>query len=61
MDLTDLDAAIDLLDEAASAVKVARETKPEAIDILERKKFELEVEIHALEVRCLQISQLDQR
>jgi ATP-dependent Clp protease ATP-binding subunit ClpA len=43
------DSAIDLLDEAASAVKVARETRPEAIDELERKKLGLEVEIHALE------------
>jgi ATP-dependent Clp protease ATP-binding subunit ClpA len=43
------DSAIDLLDEAASAVKVARETRPEAIDELERKKLGLEVEVHALE------------
>ncbi|KAL1411553.1 hypothetical protein Q8F55_002515 [Vanrija albida] len=43
------DSAIDLLDEASSAVKVARETRPEAIDELERKKLGLEVEIHALE------------
>jgi ATP-dependent Clp protease ATP-binding subunit ClpB len=43
------DSAIDLLDEAASAVKIARETRPEAIDELERRKLGLEVEIHALE------------
>ncbi|RXK35026.1 heat shock protein [Tremella mesenterica] len=43
------DSAIDLLDEAASAVKVARETRPEAIDELERRKVSLEIEIHALE------------
>ncbi|KAK4687551.1 ATP-dependent Clp protease ATP-binding subunit ClpB, partial [Tremellales sp. Uapishka_1] len=43
------DSAIDLLDEASSAVKVARETRPEALDELERKKVGLEVEIHALE------------
>lgn len=43
------DSAIDLLDEASAAVKVARETRPEAIDELERKKLGLEVEIHALE------------
>lgn len=43
------DSAIDLLDEAASAVKVARETRPEALDELERRKLGLEVEIHALE------------
>jgi len=33
------DSAIDLLDEASSAVKVARETRPEAIDVLERQKL----------------------
>ncbi|KAF5390334.1 hypothetical protein D9757_002943 [Collybiopsis confluens] len=38
------DAAIDLVDEAC-----ARQTEPEAIDKLQRKKLELEVEIHALE------------
>lgn len=43
------DSAIDLLDEASSAVKVARETRPEQIDQLERDKLRLEVEIHALE------------
>lgn len=47
------DSAIDLLDEAASSVKVARETRPEEIDSLERKRLELEVEVHALEVRFL--------
>lgn len=39
----------DLVDEAASSVKIARETRPEELDNLERKKLELEVEIHALE------------
>ena len=43
------DSAIDLLDEASSAVKIARETRPEAIDELERRKLGLEVEVHALE------------
>lgn len=43
------DSAIDLLDEAATSVRVQRETRPEAIDILERRKLALEVEIHALE------------
>lgn len=43
------DSAIDLLDEASSAVKIARETRPEALDELERKKLGLEVEVHALE------------
>ncbi|KAF8576556.1 hypothetical protein K439DRAFT_1366899 [Ramaria rubella] len=43
------DAAIDLVDEACASVRVTRETSPEAIDKLERRKLELEVEIHALE------------
>ncbi|KAF8496678.1 P-loop containing nucleoside triphosphate hydrolase protein [Gautieria morchelliformis] len=43
------DAAIDLVDEACASVRVARETSPEAIDKLERRKLELDVEIHALE------------
>jgi len=32
-----------------SSVRVTRETEPEAIDKLQRRKLELEVEIHALE------------
>lgn len=32
-----------------SSVRVTRETAPEAIDKLQRRKLELEVEIHALE------------
>ncbi|THH11116.1 hypothetical protein EW145_g863 [Phellinidium pouzarii] len=43
------DAAIDLVDEACASVRVTRETSPEEIDKLERRKLELEVEIHALE------------
>ncbi|TDL28423.1 hypothetical protein BD410DRAFT_811557 [Rickenella mellea] len=43
------DAAIDLVDEACASVRVTRETAPEAIDKLERRKLELDVEIHALE------------
>ncbi|CAK5264423.1 unnamed protein product [Mycena citricolor] len=43
------DAAIDLVDEACASVRVTRETEPEEIDKLQRKKLELEVEIHALE------------
>lgn len=35
--------------DAFSSVRVTRETAPEAIDKLERRKLELEVEIHALE------------
>ncbi|KAJ7487593.1 P-loop containing nucleoside triphosphate hydrolase protein [Mycena galericulata] len=43
------DAAIDLIDEAAASVRVTRETEPENIDKLQRRKLELEIEIHALE------------
>ncbi|KAF8168103.1 P-loop containing nucleoside triphosphate hydrolase protein [Crassisporium funariophilum] len=43
------DSAIDLIDEACASVRVTRETEPEAIDKLQRRKLELEVEIHALE------------
>ncbi|KAJ3527722.1 hypothetical protein NM688_g8093 [Phlebia brevispora] len=43
------DAAIDLVDEACASVRVTRETAPEAVDKLQRRKLELEVEIHALE------------
>lgn len=42
------DSAIDLVDEACANVRVARETSPEAIDTLERRKLQLQVEIHAL-------------
>ena len=47
------DSAIDLVDEACAAVRVARETAPEAIDALERQKLQLEVEVHALTVSHL--------
>ncbi|OCH96099.1 hypothetical protein OBBRIDRAFT_787552 [Obba rivulosa] len=43
------DSAIDLVDEACASVRVTRETAPEEIDKLQRRKLELEVEIHALE------------
>lgn len=43
------DAAIDLIDEACAAVRVARDSQPEIIDKLERSRTQLEVEIHALE------------
>ncbi|KAG9314355.1 P-loop containing nucleoside triphosphate hydrolase protein [Chiua virens] len=43
------DAAIDLVDEACACVRVARETAPEAIDKLQHRRLQLEVEIHALE------------
>ncbi|KAJ9638293.1 Heat shock protein hsp98 [Coniosporium apollinis] len=43
------DSAVDLIDEAAAAVRVARESQPEALDNLERRVRQLQIEIHALE------------
>ncbi|KKA31051.1 hypothetical protein TD95_002958 [Thielaviopsis punctulata] len=43
------DSAIDLVDEAAAAVRVARESQPEIIDSLERKHRQILIEIKALE------------
>lgn len=43
------DSAVDLVDEAAAAVHVARESQPEELDNLERKLRQLQMEIHALE------------
>ncbi|EFX00085.1 heat shock protein hsp98 hsp104 [Grosmannia clavigera kw1407] len=42
------DSAVDLVDEAAAAVRVARESQPEIIDSLERRLQQLKIEIHAL-------------
>jgi ATP-dependent Clp protease ATP-binding subunit ClpB len=42
------DSAVDLIDEAAAAVRVARESQPEIIDSQERKLRQLKIEIHAL-------------
>ncbi|CAO3592356.1 unnamed protein product [Absidia cylindrospora] len=42
------DKAIDLIDEAAAGQRVQLDSKPEEIDILERKLFQLEVECTAL-------------
>ena len=42
------DSAVDLIDEAAAAVRVARESQPEVIDSLERQLRQLRIEIHAL-------------
>jgi ATP-dependent Clp protease ATP-binding subunit ClpA len=39
---------VDLIDEAAAAVRVARESQPEVIDSLERRLRQLKIEIHAL-------------
>jgi ATP-dependent Clp protease ATP-binding subunit ClpB len=43
------DSAVDLVDEAAAAVRVARDSQPEIIDHLERRLRQLQIEIHALE------------
>lgn len=43
------DSAVDLVDEAAAAVRVTRESQPEALDTMERRLNQLEIEIHALE------------
>jgi len=43
------DSAIDLIDEAAAAVRVERDSQPEAIEQYERRVRQLTVEIHALE------------
>ncbi|ODQ64699.1 putative heat shock protein Hsp104 [Nadsonia fulvescens var. elongata DSM 6958] len=43
------DSAVDLIDETAAAVAVARDSKPEALDRLERERQLLMIEIKALE------------
>ncbi|KAF2749784.1 heat shock protein-like protein [Sporormia fimetaria CBS 119925] len=43
------DSAVDLIDEAAAAVRVTRDSQPEELDNLERRLRQLEIEIHALE------------
>ena len=43
------DSAVDLIDEAAAAVRVARESQPEVLDSLDRKLRQLKIEIHALQ------------
>jgi ATP-dependent Clp protease ATP-binding subunit ClpA len=52
------DSAIDLVDEAAAAVRVARESQPEIIDSLERKLRQLMIEIAALEKEKDEASQI---
>lgn len=42
------DKAIDLIDEAAANTRVQLDSKPEEIDVLERKLFQLEIEAMAL-------------
>ncbi|CAA0826604.1 Chaperone protein ClpB1 [Striga hermonthica] len=43
------DKAIDLVDEACANVRVQLDSQPEEIDNLERKRIQLEVELHALD------------
>jgi ATP-dependent Clp protease ATP-binding subunit ClpB len=43
------DSAVDLIDEAAADVRVIRESQPEALDNMERRLRQLEIEIHALQ------------
>lgn len=43
------DSAVDLIDETAATVAVARDSKPEELDTLERQLHLVEVEINALE------------
>lgn len=43
------DSAVDLIDEAAAAVRVARESQPEVLDQMDRRLRQLEIEIHALD------------
>jgi ATP-dependent Clp protease ATP-binding subunit ClpB len=42
------DKAIDLIDEACAATRVALDSRPEVIDVLERKKLQLHIEELAL-------------
>lgn len=42
------DSAIDLIDEASATVRVTRDSQPEEIDLLERQKLQLEIELTAL-------------
>jgi len=50
------DKAIDLVDEACAYAKVQLESQPEQIDILQRKKFQLEIEKTALSGEKSQIA-----
>ncbi|GAB2236810.1 hypothetical protein Droror1_Dr00026692 [Drosera rotundifolia] len=43
------DKAIDLVDEACANVRVQLDSQPEEIDNLERRRIQLEIELHALE------------
>ena len=43
------ESAVDLIDEAAAAIRVSRELQPEALDNMETRLRHLQLEIHALE------------
>lgn len=43
------DSAVDLIDEAAADVRVIRDSQPEALDNMERRLRQLDIEIHALQ------------
>ena len=43
------ESAVDLVDEAAAAIRVTRELQPEAMDNMETRLRHLQIEIHALE------------
>ncbi|KAF2673114.1 heat shock protein [Microthyrium microscopicum] len=51
------DSAVDLIDEAAASVRVARESQPEILDSMERKARQIQIEIHALERETDEASQ----
>ena len=48
------DSAVDLVDESAAAVAVARDSKPEELDTLERQLHLVDVEINALKETKMQ-------
>lgn len=50
------DKAIDLIDESSARVRVALDSVPEQIDVLNRKKLQLEIEITALEREITQMA-----
>lgn len=43
------DSAVDLVDEAAAAIRVSRDSQPEEVDRLSRAKLQLEIELTALQ------------
>lgn len=49
------DKAIDLIDEAASRVRIEMDSKPEVIDELERKVIQLKIEAEALKKKVMKI------